>query len=330
MDEKIIVGVSQFDPLVINLDNSHSGFEIELWEIIAKKLKINFSYKSLEFPDLLPSIKRGEVDLAIAGISRTKKRENDVSFSYFTLRSGLSILISKKSKPSLLKTLKNFISENYKKSVKFLVIFFSFIFLIANALWFYERGIKEISEGYKEGIIDSIWWTISAVSGLGGFYPTTNEAKLIGLFVIFFGVAFFAVFVAKITSLVALDNVKYKINKPEDLKNKSVATRSGTTAVDALKMLGAKIIEEDEIESAFEKLKKGKIDAVVFDEPVIKNFVKKEQDDNLVITGETFDKQTYGFAFPHNSKIRESVNKELLGLFESKEYDLLYKKWFDN
>jgi polar amino acid transport system substrate-binding protein len=56
---------------------------------------------------------------------------------------------------------------------------------------------------------------------------------------------------------------------------------------------------------------------VVFDEPVIKNFVNNQQDDNFVIVGDVFNKQTYGLAFPHDSDLREEFNKELLGLFES-------------
>lgn len=330
MRKKIKVGVSNFEPLVIERGNHYTGFEIELWEIIANKLDLNFSYEPYSFKELLKNTESGAVDISIAGISRTKERQENVGFSYFTLMSGLSILISKKSKFSLMRSAKEFLKNNYKKTLQFLFLFFGFIFIISNLFWFYERGTIETSLNYKEGIISSAWWTASIMGGVGGFYPESAIGRAIGFFVIFFGITFFAVFIARIASFFTLNAISYKINNSKDLKGKQVATKAGTVAADELLILGAKIELCPTINDCFLKLKKGLVDAVVFDEPVIKNYVKNQKTDNLVTVGDVFDKQTYGFAFPHDSKLRESVNTELLGLFESGEYDLLYKKWFSN
>ncbi|MCK9438726.1 MAG: transporter substrate-binding domain-containing protein [Patescibacteria group bacterium] len=329
MNKKIKVGISEFKPLIINLANKYTGFEIELWEIIANKLNIDFQYKKIEFNNLLEETSKGNIDIAMAGITRTKKREEKVNFSYYTLRSGLSILISKRSKLNITTTIKNIITENYKKSIKFLLIFSGFIFLISNLFWFYEKINPQISDNYKHGIIDSLWWTVTMMSGVGSFYPESPMGKTIGFLVVFFGITIFAIFIAKITSVATINEAKYKINKPEDLRNKLVATKEKTTAVDELEKLGAKIITKKKIEEAFEDLRNKKVNAVVFDQPVIKNFIKDEKQEEFILTGETFDRQTYGFAFPHESLLRERVNREILGLIESGEYNLLYKKWFE-
>lgn len=103
MNKKIKVGISNFDPLVIKLpNNKYTGFEIELWEMIANKLDLDFEYEEVKFKNLIDAVKNTKFDVGIAGITRTKKRETKVNFSYYTLRSGLSILISKKSKISLI------------------------------------------------------------------------------------------------------------------------------------------------------------------------------------------------------------------------------------
>ncbi len=329
MNKKIKVGISNFEPLIISLQSKYTGFEIELWEIIANKLSIDFEYKKTEFKNLIDDVKNGKFDIAMAGITRTKKREEKISFSYYTLRSGLSILISKKSKISLITTIKKFLIENYKRSTKFLLIFLGFIFLISNFFWFYEKNNHQINNNYKDGIIDSLWWTVTMMGGVGGFYPESAVGKAIGFLVVFFGITIFAVFIAKITSIATINETKYKIDKPEDLKNKLVATKEKTTTVDELEKIGAKILTKERIEDAFEDLKNQKVDAVVFDEPVIRNFIKKEKQEDLIISGDTFNRQTYGFAFPHESALREKVNREILGLIESGEYDLLYKKWFE-
>jgi glutamine transport system substrate-binding protein len=49
MKKELIVGVSSFEPLVISSNNKFSGFEIDLWEIIANKLNLKFTYKELDF-----------------------------------------------------------------------------------------------------------------------------------------------------------------------------------------------------------------------------------------------------------------------------------------
>ncbi|MBI3632111.1 MAG: transporter substrate-binding domain-containing protein, partial [Candidatus Vogelbacteria bacterium] len=42
MDNKIKVAISEFPPLIIDKDESFSGFEIELWEAVAKRAEIQF------------------------------------------------------------------------------------------------------------------------------------------------------------------------------------------------------------------------------------------------------------------------------------------------
>lgn len=49
MKKELIVGVSSFEPLVISSNNKYSGFEVELWEIIANKLNLKFIYKEFDF-----------------------------------------------------------------------------------------------------------------------------------------------------------------------------------------------------------------------------------------------------------------------------------------
>ncbi len=332
MKKNIIVGVSIIDPLVISSNDKYDGFEIDLWEIIANKLDLNFTYKNLEFNKLLPAVKNKKIDVAMAGITRTKEREKFVSFSYFTLRSGLSILLRKEGRIGILKTLKDYVLKNLKKFSKFAVIFFGFIFLISNIFWYFEKDLPNIyiSENYWQGVVDSLWWTIILMSGVGGSYPDSDIGKAIGFFLVIFGVAFFAIFIARITSFVTLSKIKYSINSPRDLKDKKVATKMGTTSEEELGFLGAKVHAEKNIEDAFRKLKNDKVDAVVFDEPVIKNFYKNQESDDFSMVEESFNKQTYGIAFQHGSEIRDKFNAELLGLFESGEYDLLYKKWFGN
>jgi len=83
MKKKLVVGVSSFSPLVIKTKDGYAGFEIELWEKIAKALSLDFSYKEFLFKDLLEEIKKKKVDIGIAGISRTNERGKIYRFFTF-------------------------------------------------------------------------------------------------------------------------------------------------------------------------------------------------------------------------------------------------------
>ena len=71
-----------------------------------------------------------------------------------------------------------------------------------------------------------------------------------------------------------------------------------------------------------------KADAVVFDAPVAIYYAKNDQDRQIEIVGELFEKQKYGIALREGSEWREPINRAVLKIVESGRYDALYKKWF--
>jgi len=91
-NQKIKIGVHNFKPVVFQEEKVWTGFEIELWEKIAKKLNIKYEYlESKNFPNLLKDTSHGIYDMAIAGISRTIERSKELNMSFFTLDTGLGI-----------------------------------------------------------------------------------------------------------------------------------------------------------------------------------------------------------------------------------------------
>lgn len=110
-NKKIIVGVSEIPPLVIKGHTGYTGFDIELWEKIAVRLKLDFYYKNYPLNNLLPATHNAHVDIAIAGLTRTEDRENVINFSHYTLNSGLVILINKNNKLNLRKFIKELFIE---------------------------------------------------------------------------------------------------------------------------------------------------------------------------------------------------------------------------
>ncbi len=121
------------------------------------------------------------------------------------------------------------------------------------------------------------------------------------------------------------------ITKVEDLKGKIVATKLGTTSEDFVK----KNAEAKEVklypnnDAMFMELLSGGADAVVFDSPVIADFMNKRGKGVTKVVGPLYMGQSYGIAFPKGSPLVEKVNAALKKLKEDGTYRELYLKWFN-
>jgi polar amino acid transport system substrate-binding protein len=82
------------------------------------------------------------------------------------------------------------------------------------------------------------------------------------------------------------------------------------------------------LEEAFKLLEDGKVQAVVYDYPVLLYHAANGNYKGFEVVGSAFNKETYGIAFSHASPIRKKVNLALLRIVENGVYDQLYNKWF--
>ncbi|SHE99253.1 glutamine transport system substrate-binding protein [Desulfacinum infernum DSM 9756] len=129
--------------------------------------------------------------------------------------------------------------------------------------------------------------------------------------------------------LVRADNED--IQKVEDLKGKIVATKLGTTSEDFVK----KNAQAKEVklypnnDAMFMELLSGGADAVVFDSPVIADFMNKRGKGVVKVVGPLYMGQSYGIAFPKGSPLVPKVNAALKKLKDNGTYRELYLKWFN-
>lgn len=74
-------------------DGKYTGFDIELWESIAKQAGIEFKFQPMDFNGIIPGLQTGNVDVGIAGITIKPERAAVVDFSDPYYDSGLMILV---------------------------------------------------------------------------------------------------------------------------------------------------------------------------------------------------------------------------------------------
>ncbi|HHT7559916.1 glutamine ABC transporter substrate-binding protein GlnH [Raoultella ornithinolytica] len=80
--DKITVGVdTAFVPFEFKQGDKYVGFDIDLWDAIAKKMNISYELRPMDFGGLIPGLQSRNLDVAMAGITITDARKQVVDFS---------------------------------------------------------------------------------------------------------------------------------------------------------------------------------------------------------------------------------------------------------
>ncbi len=94
----IIVGTAAtYPPFEFTKDNSSElqGFDIELMDALAKEANLTVEWKDMGFDGLIPSLKSGQIQAAIAGINITPEREKMVAFTEPYYETGTVVMHKK-------------------------------------------------------------------------------------------------------------------------------------------------------------------------------------------------------------------------------------------
>ena len=152
--------------------------------------------------------------------------------------------------------------------------------------------------------------------------------RFVAVLWMFTSVVFVAFYTATLTASLTVQQFRSAINGPDDLPGKAVATVTGTTSADYLRDGGVKATGYADIDTAVKALTDKKVDAVVYDAPVLQYIANADGTGAIGVVGPVFHAGDYGYAFSNGSALRREVDATLLGLRESGEYDTLSAKWF--
>ncbi|WP_226036886.1 transporter substrate-binding domain-containing protein [Aquibacillus saliphilus] len=119
------------------------------------------------------------------------------------------------------------------------------------------------------------------------------------------------------------------IQSIDDVAGLEVGARQGSTSeAYLLESTDAEVTAYPEIVTAYMNLERDRLDAVLYDLPNVKYYIKENAQDTLKTVGDVLEGQPYGIAFPKDSDLVETVNEGLATIKENGTYDEIYKKWF--
>src|SRR3546814_16902226 len=85
--------LATFPPFELEKDGKLEGFDIDMIKAIAKAENLNIKLKTMPFDGIIPSLKVGSIDTAVAGITIKESRMSNTNFRNAYYKSGLSILV---------------------------------------------------------------------------------------------------------------------------------------------------------------------------------------------------------------------------------------------
>ncbi len=321
-EQKLIVSTKVFKPLVYRVNGELVGFSIDFLKVLAEELGVEYELQVTEsIGELLKSVEEGVADIAIAGISITAEREEEVDFSHSYFDAGLQILVLKTSDSSFLSAIR---SLYFPLIMKVVVALFLVILVMAHLVWLAERkkNTKQFPESYVKGVWEGFWWaavTLTTV-GYGDKAPQGVAGRLLGLFWMFVGILLVSYFTASVTTQLTVSRLEGEISQPNDLVGRHVATLRGSTSEKFLEKIRARVRPFDDFEDAVAALEAGQVEALVYDAPVLIYYANHEGSSSCRLAGAIFDHQSYGIAIAHGSPLRETVNRALLRLREDGRY----------
>ena len=100
---KLIVGmeVAFFPFEYANEKGEPIGLDVDIAQLAAKEMGVEFEIRDMEFSGLIPALQGGKIDMIISGMTRTLTREKTVSFTQPYFETGLCVLLNKKKAPNV-------------------------------------------------------------------------------------------------------------------------------------------------------------------------------------------------------------------------------------
>lgn len=327
--EKITVGTKVAEPFVIQSpDGRWDGVSFDLWNNISTELGIVYEVKEYDLEGLIKSVENEQVDIVVSPLTITAEREERFDFTHPYYVTGLSIAVAAKEDDGLFSLFTRIISVEFFKAVGLLLLI---LLAVGFITWLFERkkNPEEFADGKSKGLWSSFWFAAVTMTtvGYGDKSPKSVGGRIVALVWMFAAIIIISSITAAIASALTVGQLETKVKGLNDLYSVSVGTISESSAESFLVDKRINYSTHSSVADGLEAIANGDLDAFVYDAPILKYLIKKDNLSTKVkVLPSTLEPVYYGFAIPEGSKLRENLNREIIKHISDKEWeDVLYR-----
>lgn len=332
-EKELVVGVAECLPFVIkDSAGQFSGLSITLFDRIASQLKLKYRFQEYSWNDLLRAVEDGKVDAAVSCITITTEREKTMDFSHAYFETAISVAVRE---PSLFDSMMAILLS--QEALKAILILLALSLVVGGLMWLFEHQENEdaFPPRGRPGTIIEIFLAGLVFVTSGAFdhisYKTLPGRTLAALgkianTIILTGIT--AIVVSALTSAM----LRGQITDPSDLYKIRLAATPNTTAQEYLDFNQMKFTPYDTDLKMLQSLEQKNVDAVVQDAPLLQYLIKQGrktgQFQNLTVLPWRLELNSYGFALPQNSALREPINRALLSIRQDPNWENIVDAYF--
>lgn len=330
---KIRVVTRNLEPFSFEKSGRRAGFAAELWDQVSREAGLSYDITVVNSAqEIIDALKNKTADVGVGALSVTSQREAIIDFSQPFYESGLQVLVSGGSSSFMSNILPMLANLFNLQLIGMFALLMGTMFLISYLVWCYEHKVNpdQWPAERGKGLWESFWWTISTllVGGADNKGPVGVGGRIIAIVWMLLSIVLVSLLTASFTTTLTINTLKGDINGPSDLPGRKVATVKGSTAETWLVAKGAKVVPQASVAECIASLSDNKVDAVVYDAPVLQYEATKLNDEKLQMVGPVFERQNYAFALQQDSPLRERLNQIILTLQERGVSSELRSKYF--
>jgi len=299
-------------------DGTWRGISIDLWQRIACQMHLRFRFQETTLSGLIDGVAVGTLDAAVAALTVTSPRHRLVDFTQPFYSTGLGIAVARNAAITWLPIVGNVFSLGFLGAV---VVLFAVSLGVAVILWLVERRHNEHFGAHWRSVGSSVWWSAVAMTqsahAAGEKVPVTLPGRMIAVVWMVAPIIVIASFTAALTSQFTLGQLRGTVHGEADLPYVRVAASAGTETTEYLRRRHIAHQVFADAEAGLPALQKGRIDALVYDRPLLLWLVNERFSGSLQVLDTTFDPQVYAIALPQGSQLRVSIDLALLDAVRS-------------
>jgi polar amino acid transport system substrate-binding protein len=317
---QMMVATHEAPPFVIrNPDGEWGGIAIDLWRRIADERGYDYRFVESDLPGMIDGVVDGRYAASVGALTISAERESKVDFTQPFYATGFGIAVPR-TDPGWYALFRNFFTIGFLKAVLALcalLLCAGFVFWLAER----RRNPQQFAPG-AGGIGSGFWFSAVTMTtvGYGDKAPRTAAGKALALVWMFAGIIIISTFTGMIASSLTAGRLQGAVTGPNDLSGARVGSIPGSATDDWLSEERIGFRGFPDVEAGLRALDAGQIDAFVYDEPVLRYWVRTSHRDRLRMLPGTFGRQNYGMALPQGSALREPIDESLLRIVEGSQW----------